>query len=92
MPHITDGAHATGPQQGTLHHAGVELNVTLEVQTGSDSRVEQWLIFEMADGGHCCGEGATADKRPTRRERSLDRRLPLRALGHGHRPSTAVDD
>src|SRR5487761_23144 len=92
MAYVANGADASGSELGTLHHAGVELNITFEVQAGTDSRVEKWLVLELAHGGHSRGEGAVADARPAGRERSLDRCLAQRALGHGHRTSTAVDD
>jgi hypothetical protein len=92
MAHVANRAHAPGSKLGTLHHAGVELDVTFQVQAGPDPSVEERLVLELADGGHSRGESALADERPTCREGPLDRRLPLRAFGDRHWTSAAVDD
>jgi hypothetical protein len=92
VPHVTHGAHATSPHLCTFHDARVELDITFQVETCPDARVEKGLILQLPHGGHRCGEGAIADERPARRKRSIDCSLALRALGHGHRPSAAMDD
>jgi hypothetical protein len=92
VSHIAHGTDAAGPKLGTLHHPGVKLDVTFEVQTSSDSRIEKWFVFKLADSGHRRDQCTATDLRPAGRQRSVDRSLALRALGHGHRAGAAVDD
>jgi hypothetical protein len=92
MSHIADGTHAAGPQLRAFHHARVELDVALQIENRSDARVEKRLILELAHGGHRRNESTVTNERPACRERSFDRSLSQRALGHGRRPSAAMDD
>jgi hypothetical protein len=92
VAHVFQPSDPRGPQLGAFHHAGVELDDTVEVQARSDAGIEERLVLHVPDGGRRRGQGAVADLRPARIACSLDSGLPERAFSFGDRPRAAVDD
>jgi hypothetical protein len=92
MAHVPDRAHASGSQLGALHHPGIQLDFTLQVQTGTDSCIEKRLVFEVPHRGDGGRQGARADQGPSCSQRSIDGGLPERTFGDRDRSRAAVDD
>jgi hypothetical protein len=103
IPHDFDGeidgvAHVLEPgrparsQLGTLHHAGVQLHDPVQVQAGSDTGIEERLVFHEPDRREDRGERSAANLTPAGVARALDGRLPAGSFVVGDWAGSAVDD
>ena len=92
MPHIPKARRAADAQAPALHHTRVQLDLTVRIEAGADSGVEQRLVFHVADGGDRGGKGPAPDLAPAGVARPLDGGLARGALALRHRPGAAVHD
>ena len=81
-----------GAEIGAEHHAGIELDLAVAVEAGTDTGVEEGFVLHVTDRRHCCGQCAVSDAGPSGVARAVDSGLAELALGVRDRTCAAVDD
>src|SRR2546430_10732752 len=65
VTHVAQARRPTGAQVRTYHHAGIQLDLAVAVETGADPGVEKGLVLHVTDRSHGCRERAISNSRPT---------------------------
>jgi hypothetical protein len=81
VAHVADAGDSARLQAPALHHARIQLYLTVSIQARADARVEERLVFHVAHGCNRGRQRASADLRPPQVQRALDCGLPPRTLG-----------